>query len=134
MFIPLPPDKSVSVLRRDGFSLAGMISEACPDLERYYNLRPGLKVEGGHVLVREETPIVAHVSPRFGRIPVALARCGQLMSDGKCRIYETRPVTCRNFNAEHAAFYVVPKGCRYDRDGLGEDVNDLTEGKQRRID
>ncbi len=42
------------------------------------------------------------------------SRCTMLTPEGRCKIYEDRPVMCRAFTAETAEYYSVPAGCIYE--------------------
>jgi len=94
-----------------------------PDLEFYFSLRLGVVFHRKGFSLCHDTPVFALDSRRFGRRWLAAAPCQMVAPDGRCRIYDKRPMTCRNFTRENARFYVVPNGCIMDPGGMGEDVS-----------
>ena len=47
-----------------------------------------------------------------GNVMLVPSPCPQLTEDGKCRIYETRPQLCRDYNGKSPNYY-VPIGCTF---------------------
>ena len=88
--------------------------------ERYFELREGVTVKNGKFVI-DSGVVTREMTCRLGKYLIVYSRCQELENNGKCRIYPTRPDMCKNFVAQTARKYLVPIGCIFDHDGLGED-------------
>jgi len=114
------PVEYQNALRTTGVPLALYRSELDRDPSRYFAFHEGVRVSGDRFTIDKNIP--THLKEtRFGTFIVVSSACQKLSDGGKCSIYDLRPEMCRNFVANTAGQYCVPKGCIYDEGGFGED-------------
>ena len=118
-FFGVPADQRDNI-RTEGVPLDLYRSELEGQPERYFELREGVTVRDG-VFVVDEDVRIEEGEFRLGRYLMVHSRCKELGEDGGCRVYANRPDMCRNFVAQTAEKYMVPAGCIFDHNGLGED-------------
>ena len=127
LFMAMPPDIAVSVLKSQGAPINRFRGST-----EYLTNHMGLNIRGSRVVLDADVPMLSARMADGQRLHLAATPCKHLRADGRCDDYKNRPSVCREFNAQTAARFIVPKGCKHDR-GTGVEVAAVVEKSRERM-
>jgi Fe-S-cluster containining protein len=113
------PEEYKLTMRTKGVPIKPYQNERDRDLRRYFELHEGVTIseDGERFIVGSGIP-VKKIETAAGDYFDVKSRCTMLNNRGRCMIYNERPDLCKNFTAETAKYYIVPAGCKYEKEAI----------------